>query len=65
MQNSRTTRLVTAGVMIAAATVLSMITIFRLPQGGGITAFSMLQAFKPSSSNQASPRLTVLSALGV
>ena len=42
MQNSRTTRLVTAGVMIAAATVLSMITIFRLPQGGGITAFSML-----------------------
>lgn len=42
MQNSRTTRLVTAGVMIAAATVLSMITIFGLPQGGGITAFSML-----------------------
>ncbi|MGI6108400.1 MAG: energy-coupled thiamine transporter ThiT [Eubacteriaceae bacterium] len=42
MNNSRTKKLVTAGAMIAVATVLSMITLFQLPQGGGITAFSML-----------------------
>lgn len=42
MQNSeKTMRLVTSGMLIAMATVLSMITVMDLPYGGSITLFSM------------------------
>lgn len=40
--NKRTKALVLGGVMVALATVLSMIKIFHLPQGGSITLCSML-----------------------
>lgn len=40
--SSRTTKLVNGGLMIAIAFVLSMITLFQMPQGGDITAFSMV-----------------------
>jgi len=40
--SQRTVKLVVAGVMIALATVLSIIKVFELPYGGSITLFSML-----------------------
>lgn len=39
---SRTHKLVEGALMVALATILSFISIYRLPQGGDITAFSML-----------------------
>lgn len=44
MQNSKTNtlRLVTSGIFIGLATVLSMIKVFALPFGGSITLFSMV-----------------------
>lgn len=42
MNHEKTTRLVTTAVLIALATVLSMITILKLPLGGSITPLSML-----------------------
>lgn len=41
-RSKRTMKLVLAGVMIAMATALSFIKVFELPQGGSITACSML-----------------------
>ena len=40
--SQRTVKLVVGGVMIALATVLSLIKVFELPYGGSITLFSML-----------------------
>lgn len=40
--NNRILRLVTSGVMLGLATVLSMIKVFEFPFGGSITLFSML-----------------------
>lgn len=40
--SQRTAKLVVGGVMIALATVLSLIKVFELPYGGSITLFSML-----------------------
>ncbi len=42
MQKSRTHILVECAVMIAAATVLSMIKIYEAPLGGSVTLFSMV-----------------------
>lgn len=39
---NKTQRLTITGIMIALGTVLSLITIFRLPYGGSITLFSMV-----------------------
>ena len=41
-QHQKTVRLVASGIMIALATVLSMITIIKMPQGGALTPCSML-----------------------
>ena len=41
MRNQKIRMLTESAIMIALATVLSMITIFRMPQGGSITAASM------------------------
>ena len=40
--NQKTQRLTLSGIMIALATILSFITIYRLPYGGAITLLSML-----------------------
>ncbi len=40
--NKNTQKLALSGIMIALATILSFITIYRLPYGGSITLFSML-----------------------
>ncbi len=40
--NNRILRLVTSGVLLGLATVLSMIKVFEFPFGGSITLFSML-----------------------
>lgn len=40
--SQRTVKLVVGGIMIALATVLSIIKVFELPYGGSITLFSML-----------------------
>lgn len=40
--NEKTLRLVTSGVFIGLATVLSVIKVFALPYGGSITLFSMV-----------------------
>ena len=42
MQNSTTRKLVEGAVMVAMATVLSYIRVFKLPWGGSITLLSML-----------------------
>ena len=42
MQNSKTKILVEGSVMVALATVLSFIRVFKLPWGGSITLLSML-----------------------
>lgn len=42
MQNTKTIRLVETGLLLAIATVLSLIKPFELPFGGGITIISML-----------------------
>ncbi len=40
--NKKTQKLALGGIMIALATILSFITIYRLPYGGSITLLSML-----------------------
>lgn len=40
--SERTTKIVAGGIMVAMATVLSMIKVFELPYGGSITLCSML-----------------------
>lgn len=40
--SNKTLRLVTSGVLIGLATVLSMIKVFALPLGGSVTLFSMV-----------------------
>lgn len=42
MRNQKTRMLTESAIMIALSVVLSMITIFRMPQGGSITAASMV-----------------------
>ena len=42
MRNSKTRMITESAIMIALSVVLSMITIFKLPQGGSITAASMV-----------------------
>ena len=42
MRNQKTRMITESAIMIALAAVLSMITIFRMPQGGSITAASMV-----------------------
>lgn len=42
MQNERTRKLVEGAAMVAMATVLSFIRVFKLPWGGSITLLSML-----------------------
>lgn len=42
MKNNKTRMITESAIMIALSVVLSMITIFRLPQGGSITAASMV-----------------------
>ena len=40
--NKNTKKIVTCGVLIALATVLSFIKVYELPYGGSITLFSMV-----------------------
>ena len=40
--NNKTIRLVTSSILIALASVLSFIVVFKLPYGGSITLLSML-----------------------
>ncbi len=40
--NQKTQKLTLSGIMIALATILSFITVYRLPYGGSITLLSML-----------------------
>lgn len=42
MKKSATRTLVECAMMIALSTVLSMVTLFRMPQGGSVTAASMV-----------------------
>ena len=42
MKKSSVEKLVTSAIMIALATVLSMIKVWEMPMGGSITLFSML-----------------------
>lgn len=42
MRNQKTKTLVECALMIALATILSFITVYQLPQGGDITAVSMM-----------------------
>ena len=42
MKQTKMLRLVESGLMLAAATVLSMVKVLDLPYGGSITAFSAL-----------------------
>lgn len=42
MKHEKIIRLVTSAMMIALSTVLSMVTIFKMPLGGSITPLSML-----------------------
>ncbi|MCR4650391.1 MAG: energy-coupled thiamine transporter ThiT [Lachnospiraceae bacterium] len=42
MQNTKTRKIVEGAVMVALATVLSFIRVFKLPWGGSVTALSML-----------------------
>ena len=41
-QHDKNVRLVASGIMIALSTVLSMITLIRMPQGGALTPCSLL-----------------------
>lgn len=41
MRDLKIKKLTESGIMIALATVLSLVTVFRMPQGGSITAASM------------------------
>jgi len=45
MQNTQTRKLVEGAAMVALATVLSYIRVYKLPWGGSITLFSMLPIF--------------------
>ncbi len=40
--NRKVQRMTVSGIMLALATVLSFVTVYRLPYGGGITLLSML-----------------------
>ena len=42
LKNQKTVRLVTSAMMIALSTVLSMITLLKMPLGGSLTPLSML-----------------------
>lgn len=42
MRNQKTHTLVECALMVALATILSFITVYKLPQGGDITAVSMM-----------------------
>ena len=42
MKETRTGRLVTSAVLLALATVLSLIRVYKLPLGGSVTLLSML-----------------------
>lgn len=42
MRNQKTRTLVECALMVALATILSFITVYQLPQGGDITAVSMM-----------------------
>lgn len=42
MRNEKTTKIVTSAIMIALSTVLSMITLVKMPLGGSLTPLSML-----------------------
>lgn len=42
MKNNSTRKMVMAGLMIALSTVLSYVKVFRMPQGGSITAGAMV-----------------------
>lgn len=42
MRNQKTRTLVECALMVALATILSIITVYELPQGGSITAASMM-----------------------
>ena len=42
MKNQKTVRMVTSAMMIALSTVLSMITLLKMPLGGSLTPLSML-----------------------
>lgn len=42
MQNTKTQRLVTTAIMLALASVLSMVKVLQMPLGGSITLLSML-----------------------
>ena len=42
MKNEKLKRLVLSAIMIALATVLSVIKVYKLPLGGAVTLFSML-----------------------
>lgn len=42
MRNQKTRTLVECALMVALATILSFITVYQLPQGGDITAASMM-----------------------
>ena len=41
-KTNRTKQLAESAVMVAAATVLSLITVIKMPYGGSVTPFSML-----------------------
>ena len=42
MKSNKSILLAESGIMLAFATILSMIEVIKLPYGGGVTAFSML-----------------------
>ena len=42
MRNQKTKTLVECALMVALSTILSFITLYQLPQGGDITAVSMM-----------------------
>ena len=42
MKTNKTSRLVTTGVLIALATILSLIRVIKMPMGGSVTLLSML-----------------------
>ena len=42
MRNQKTKTLVECALMVALSTILSFITIYQMPQGGSITAVSMM-----------------------
>ena len=59
MTNKRTQIIVEGGIMVALATVLSFIRLFKLPWGGSITLLSMLPIALFSIKRGVKPGLTV------